>query len=44
MPPPPVKNVPAAQVGEVVQAFVDAGCTRIDATKNADGTYDVAAQ
>ena len=44
MPPPPVRNVPSAQVGEVVQSFVDAGCTRVVATKNADGTYDVACQ
>lgn len=44
MPPPPVRNVPAAQVGEVVQSFVDAGCSKVVATRNADGTYDITAQ
>lgn len=44
MVPPPVKNVHAAEVGKVVQSFVDAGCTSVIATRNGDGTYDVAAQ
>jgi len=41
--PPPVNRVPPDQVGDVVQTFVDAGCTRVNATRNADGTYLVAA-
>jgi hypothetical protein len=43
-PPPPVQKVPADQVGDVVQTFVDAGCTQVTATKNFDGTYTVAGQ
>lgn len=43
-PPPPVEDLPADQVGDVVQTFVDAGCTRVTATKDPNGTYTVAGQ
>ena len=41
---PTVDDVPASDVGEVVQGFVDEGRTRIVVTRNADGTFRVDAQ
>ncbi len=44
MPAPPVKKVPADQVGDVVQTFVDAGCKTVTATQDPDSTYTVTGQ
>jgi hypothetical protein len=42
--PAPVRQVPPDQVGAVVQTFVDAGCKKVEATKELDGTYTVTCQ
>lgn len=44
MPTDTLRNVPANEVGEVVQSYIDDDdATNVVATKNADGTFDVTA-